>query len=323
MTTKQLRLDDTFRGATERAQRAPSILNTQPWRWRWDENVLRLYADQSRQLTSIDPDGRLLTLSCGAALHHARVALAGAGCDVAVSRFPDPADARLLAELRVTDAHEPTRSEIEGLRTIAARHTDRRPFAGLVAVPEEAMLWLRQAVEAEHAWLFHVRPEQLPFLVQAARDAATVEAEMPDYQEELARWTHRPWSEGDGVPAETIAAQVSRPVPVRDFAPGRETLLEPGPGDDQFAEYLILVRPTDTQTDWLRAGEATSAAWLRATEAGLAMSVLSDVRRDPGRPGPAAKPARPPGRTADRSTRRLRRPARPASRHSSPRGRQR
>jgi hypothetical protein len=38
---------------------APSILNTQPWRWRIGGDVAELRADRDRQVQSIDPDGRL------------------------------------------------------------------------------------------------------------------------------------------------------------------------------------------------------------------------------------------------------------------------
>jgi hypothetical protein len=96
------------------------------------------------------------------------------------------------------------------------------------------MATLRRAAEQEHASLYRVRPEQRSFLTAAAREAANTEHGMDDYHGELARWTHRR-SQGEGVPAETVAAQVPREVPLRDFAPGRETLLDPGWGDDRFA----------------------------------------------------------------------------------------
>ncbi|MFC7761617.1 hypothetical protein ACFQY4_28905 [Catellatospora bangladeshensis] len=58
-----------------------------------------------------DPDARLLTVSCGVALHHARVALAMAGYAVDVRRMPGPEDPDLLAELALTGPHEPTAAE--------------------------------------------------------------------------------------------------------------------------------------------------------------------------------------------------------------------
>ncbi|MER6596672.1 nitroreductase, partial [Micromonospora purpureochromogenes] len=86
---------------------APSVFNTQPWRWRVTRQALELRADPTRQLATTDPDGRLLTLSCGAALHHARVALAGEGWAVTVERLPDPADPGLLARVRATGPETP------------------------------------------------------------------------------------------------------------------------------------------------------------------------------------------------------------------------
>jgi hypothetical protein len=55
---------------------APSIHNTQPWRWRVSGPTLELWAVRDRQLAVVDPEGRMLAVSCGAALHHPRVALA-------------------------------------------------------------------------------------------------------------------------------------------------------------------------------------------------------------------------------------------------------
>lgn len=265
-----------FVEAAQRAQRAPSILNTQPWRWRVRDQALNLYADRDRQVTSIDPDGRLLTLSCGAVLHHARVALAATGHDVETERFPDPDDVDHLARLRVVGEHDPFSRDLQVLRDIKHRRTDRRPFAAITPVPEPVLSAMRRAAEDEHASLYRVRPEQRPFLAAAARQAANTEGEMEDYQAELSRWTHQR-STGEGVPAETVAAQVPREVPLRDFAPGRETLLDPGWGDDRFADFLIIATDGDAPEDWLVAGEATSATWLMATHENLVVSALSDV----------------------------------------------
>jgi len=65
--------------AAEAARLAPSIHNTQPWRWVVRGDQLELHAVAARQLLEQDPEGRLMRLSCGAALHHARVALGAEG----------------------------------------------------------------------------------------------------------------------------------------------------------------------------------------------------------------------------------------------------
>jgi nitroreductase len=63
---------DLYRVA-ERAMLAPSILNTQPWRLVVHPSRLELFADLDRVVTSVDPQQRLMTISCGAALQHASV----------------------------------------------------------------------------------------------------------------------------------------------------------------------------------------------------------------------------------------------------------
>lgn len=268
--------------AARRALRAPSILNTQPWRWRVreagraGEDVLELFADRSRQLGSIDPSGRLLTISCGAALHHARVALWATGYEATVERFPDPTDADLLARLRLIDQHEPPEHGLDVLVAMRRRHTDRRPFAATVRVPDQAIAAMTRAAAAEDAWLHHIRAHDVPALASAVETAASAEARMAAYQADLHRWTHRPRASADGVTAEAVTAHMALPVHLRDFS-GEETLLDPGFGTDRFAEFLVLATANDARPDWLRAGEATSAVWLTATSVGLVASVLSDV----------------------------------------------
>ena len=74
------------------AGHAPSIHNTQPWRWRLTGDQMDLYVERSRVLEVTDPDTRLATLSCDAALHHARVSLAAQGWHATATRMPDRDD---------------------------------------------------------------------------------------------------------------------------------------------------------------------------------------------------------------------------------------
>ncbi len=63
------------------AGRAPSVHNTQPWRFAIHDSAIDLLADTSRLLPSIDPDGRELMISCGAALFGLRLGMRSrAGC---------------------------------------------------------------------------------------------------------------------------------------------------------------------------------------------------------------------------------------------------
>ena len=56
------------------AARAPSLHNTQPWRFKATQDTIELYADQRRKL-HVDPIGREMLISCGAALFGLRLAI--------------------------------------------------------------------------------------------------------------------------------------------------------------------------------------------------------------------------------------------------------
>jgi len=72
----------------EQACRAPSIHNTQPWRFQFDAGTFELRADTRRGLSASDPTGRELVISCGAALYNLRVAVRKLGYTPTVSLLP-------------------------------------------------------------------------------------------------------------------------------------------------------------------------------------------------------------------------------------------
>ena len=251
---------------------APSVFNTQPWQWRISGNALELRADWSRRLTATDPDGHSLVLSCGAALHHARISLLAAGWKVSVDRVHGEALARIcLLEPGPVDPVAVVLRE-----AIHRRRTDRRPFAD-DPVPVEALNALGEAAAAEGVRLHRVGMDQMPMLAIAASLAGAEESSNPGYRLELMRWTNRPeWSE-DGVPPSTAVRKVPRRVPVREFAMSPQEGIPVEPGGDRGAAYLILYGDAVDTADWLRAGEALSAVLLTAVSCGLAVAPLTDV----------------------------------------------
>lgn len=262
--------------AARQALYAPSVFNTQPWRWRVDSELLELRADRDRQLATTDPDGRLLTISCGATLHHARVALAAAGHQVEVVRLPDPADPDLLARIRLVGRRTPAARDVALSAAIPRRRTDRRAFSD-VLVPIGTLARLRAAVEAEGVHLHLVRRDQMPMLAVVTAQAAATELADPAYRDELVRWTHRPPWSGDGVPAAAAVRQAPRRVPVRDHALADEPGLEVGDGFDRGASFAVLFGSADDAAGWLAGGEALSALLLTATVEGLSAAPLSDA----------------------------------------------
>ncbi|MFD0821037.1 nitroreductase, partial [Micromonospora zhanjiangensis] len=55
VTPSPARTGQILAEAARRALRAPSVFNTQPWRWRIGPDGLELHADRDRQLAATDP----------------------------------------------------------------------------------------------------------------------------------------------------------------------------------------------------------------------------------------------------------------------------
>ena len=113
-------LHAAHRAVVHPATLAPSVHNSQPWRFTKDEGGLDLYADAARQLPVLDTERRLVHLSCGAVLQNAQVAARGSLAEPVL--LPDSGH---LARLGLT-AGAPGSAEDHVLASaIPLRHTHR------------------------------------------------------------------------------------------------------------------------------------------------------------------------------------------------------
>ena len=268
--------------ALELAGRAPSVHNTQPWRWELGDDVVHLHADTERWLPATDPDGRDLLMSCGAWLHHLRMALTASDIGVTVDRLPDADEPDLLAVVALRSGADGADRALaaEQVAAIGVRLSDRRRF-GEWPVPAAFLAQLVDCAADQGAVLREVTgPVDRQALSIAIRTAEVEHADTVGYEAELRTWTGLADPQQTGVPASTIPAPGSRAgAPRRRFAAGdldgaadRDGAADPA----DAATVLVLGTSSDDRLSHLRAGEAVSAVLLRATTLGLGSSVLSE-----------------------------------------------
>ncbi|MET1073811.1 MAG: nitroreductase family protein [Umezawaea sp.] len=267
--------ENTVRSVIALAGRAPSIHNSQPWRWVAGDSSLHLFADRSRHLPVTDPDGRDLLMSCGAALHHLGVGLAASGWDTTVHRLPDPARPDHLAAVEFT-SRNPTAEDIALSTAIPRRRTDRRRFTSW-PVPEGLIYMLAERASALGAIVAAATDPHDRFrLTSAITDAARRQNADPDYRSELAAWAGRSSSAEDGVPAANVPRTT---VPHGDTTmrafPDGVLPQRPSGWEEDAGELLVLATAADDRVSRLRAGEAMSAVLLAATDLGMATCPLS------------------------------------------------
>jgi nitroreductase len=230
---------------------------------------LELFAVTDRQLHIQDPDAHLLLISCGTALHHARVALEAAGCGHSVDR---PAGTP-LAVIRAT-GHEPVDpAATRRFEQLKVRRTDRRtvtdePVAGDVL---DALSQASEQAGCDVHLLGRDQVIELAVLVEHAQKAQGADERL---QAETATWVGGDRTTGTGIPDSSLPEELPlTTVAERDF--GTAGSLAAGTGHDTAATYAVLYGLGDEPVDWLRAGEALNALWLVAAEHGVGVLPLS------------------------------------------------
>jgi len=260
----------TVRSALELASRAPSVHNSQPWRWRLGPTSIHLYADLRRWLPATDAEGRDLIVSCGAVLHHLRVALGAAGISTSVHRMPNPGQPDHLAAVELRHG-APTDAEVDLAGAITRRRTDRRRF-GNWEVPDGFLQELVTRAAEQGALLRPVTGGRArSVLIDAIREAAETQETSSAYWTETALWSGR-HADIEGVPAANLLRDVGADT-ARRFSEG--LIEETDTGEPDGAVLLVLGTASDDPLSQLRAGEALSAVLLYATEVGLATCPLS------------------------------------------------
>jgi hypothetical protein len=262
---------------------APSVHNTQPWRLTADGGVVEIRADRTRQLAFLDPTGRQLHVSCGAAAEFARLAVRDAGRACTVEVLPEPHDADLIARLLVGAEQPPTKLEKALAEAIPRRYTDRGPYDDR-AVPHEVIDDIARHSGELDVWLRTLSRDERSALVLILTDAEAAEAEDPRYAEELARWTTERKTE-EGIPPEATPAWPSdrvSDVPLRDFTGhaahphAGDSAADVPPGVERDT-VLILGTGEDHAAAWIAAGRALGWALLRIAAAGLSAQPLGQA----------------------------------------------
>ena len=275
--------DQLVRDVVAAATRAPSTHNTQPWHFVATTDGVQLWADRSRALPVVDPAGRSLHLSCGAALLLGELAARAHGLGCTTVLLPDPAERDHLGDWRFGPESTAGADDLRLASAIAERHTDRRPFDAR-PVPAELVHRLAAAVQAEGCWLSVVDdPDRAASVAVALAHADAALLADQAYRDELRRWSGRGPDAPDGIPSGAAIDPATRgsTYRLRDVDPAHRGAPAHGPADlPPPAEHpLVVVLGTDADgpLDWLRAGRALSRLLLTAVSEGLAASPMTQA----------------------------------------------
>lgn len=265
---------ETISAAVLLAGRAPSVHNTQPWRWVLSGSTLQLFRDNTRAIPQTDQHGRQALISCGAALDHLRVAMSAHGWRTRIREFPNPNQASHLASLTFSPSPFITPAQRERAAAIVARHTDRQPFG---APPDWEFFEkvLRALLNDSGVTLDVLSDGARPALARASALANALRRYDSGYHAELHWWAANPaWAEA--IPASALPTpDEAGHVPIGRVFP-QPARAGVAIGDDA-ARIMVLSTDSDSAADALSAGMALSTVLLEATMAGLVTCPLTHL----------------------------------------------
>lgn len=255
---------------------APSVDNTQPWKFKLHDAGISVYADYGRRLRVADPANRELVMSVGAAIMNIRVAAArfGFACDVHYNQSGESEEPLVFLAL------SPGRPNADGdaalrelFRMILLRRTNRNPFL-LSRIPELILGKLDIVANGLHTSAL-ISTDGAANSEVADLVAAAVELQQgdPQFRKELSEWIRTNWTrKPDGMLGAAFGVNdvnsLVTPWATKTFDLGRmraangRHLCSQAPG-------LIVLYSEDSVPAWLEVGEILQKLLLTITREGL------------------------------------------------------
>jgi nitroreductase len=254
---------------------APSVHNTQPWRFRLGAHHVDVFVDPSRRLAAIDPLGREAMISVGAAVLNLRVAMLAAGRIPLTQLLPSPDEPELVARVALGAPHQPDATVLALQSAIGKRRTNRRPFRD-IEVRDEVLDQLAAAARVEAAALTVADPVGREVIHDVVRSAQDAQARDSRYVTELGNWTALDPMFDDGVPARSFGPTHQwDDVPIRDFGLAHPDACRGHAWFEAAPTVVMLSTEADTAIHWLRAGQAMERVLLTATVRGVANTPMT------------------------------------------------
>jgi nitroreductase len=264
-------LEDCVRAATA----APSIHNSQPWRFRIRDGGIDVFADWRRRLDVVDPSGRELLMSVGAAVFNLRVAMWQLSREPRTRLSPDAAEPDLIVRVVPGQSQYPSADQRALAAAIPRRHTNRQPFAQ-TAISAAILDELTAAARRESARLHVADVAGRNAILGLVREAEQRLRARGVYRAELTGLPRAGHGRHHGMPGQAHGPwQAIEALPLRDFGLREPELRRPIDPYEPYPTIMVLSTEGDHPDDWVAAGQALQHMLLAATHRGLAATPMS------------------------------------------------
>lgn len=263
----------------EAARWAPSLYNTQPWRFRPVADAWEVRWDPEGELPVADPQRVALMMNLGAVIEYLAVAASAHGLDVLFVppefKGTQPNLGFIAGKLQFI-AREGGPSPL--LPYLPIRQTSRKPYRN-VPLGAGVLDELQAAAASAGCWLFHTTDrEAIASIATEAAHGTLAQFSEPERYAEFHRWI-RPETAEDGldVPSLDLAGpmagfwkRVLPPARMTHLKLAQRALAAQQRGLVASAPAVCMLATNSREwKGWIQAGRALSRVWLHAARHGL------------------------------------------------------
>jgi nitroreductase len=260
---------------------APSMHNTQPWRFRVTGSTIDVHLDRGRALPEADPTGRAQYLSVGAVVFNLRCRAAAMGLLTRFTWLPERRLPDLISRVTVERSLRPLDPTLVVLsEQVGRRHTFRGPMRER-HVPSHVLDALRTVAAQEGASLTVLAPPMVQRLLLLTGEADVLDSLDEERLREQSDWTGGTRAD-EGVPSSALGPRPTVPgAPVRDLGMHNDDRKPQAAEFELHPTLAILSTAGDGPVDWLNAGAALQRVLLTITRHGLSASFLNQPLERP------------------------------------------
>lgn len=251
---------------------APSGHNTQPWKFRLQGNMIRIFPDASRKLPVVDPLDRELYISLGCALENLIIAAGHEGYRASVEESFEEG----VISLNIEPADGKTDND-HLFNAISLRQSTRRQYDGS-PIPEADMkklasLPLEQGVSA----LFVTDPEKIENIIGLVKEGNNIQMNDRDFMQELISWIRFNEAEAnryhDGLSSKATGSPSSPRMIGKLFMKFFLNAKAQSKKDEKYirssSALMVVLSENDDMVSWINTGRSFERLALCATALGI------------------------------------------------------
>lgn len=279
-------LSPSIRELLEYARLAPSVHNSQPWRFIVKGTTITLAVSPERVLGSGDPTSRESWISFGICLEALLQAAKGLGMKAEITEIQGAALTDHIATIQI--AENSTKKQPAILQALKDRHTHREKMEP-IEIPEGLKASCQQAVQdLEGVGVYFMQDKtQIDQVAKFTFKAMQMALSNPDFRHELYHFVHYNWSPSRiGMHGYTLGegmlGSVFGKLSIK-LGLGLSLKAQHDQQRVQDASALLFVGTNgDVPSFWLRAGRAYLRVALELAKSGLAQGTLAAPIEAPG-----------------------------------------